>query len=286
MKAFGLLLGIMLTAATDTRAAERNSVPETFPTLVPTMKAIIMQSRLATVEISSTLGDSRGTGFLIGRNHVATCFHVVARIAQDGTQIKWEIYQDLKVKLSDGTEFNAKIASVPTQRSPEPLYRDFAILELDHEVPADMAAHALEVVAPVFEVGDDVIFSGYPLATPAMVSHRGMVSGFDAKSDVICIQGPVNKGNSGGALCDARGFVIGIVSNREGGIAVGLSQLNAYIEGIGKSGGSIQLMGVDPLQAIRAISQTLDLYISTGIGYAHASGPLKAYLDAHPELKM
>ena len=261
------------------------SHPVSTPTvLVNPAKEVITLSRKATIEISSMSGNSKGTGFLIGRKHVVTCFHVVARIAPSKNQITWDIYSDVKVKLSTGAEISAKVVSIPSQQSTDPLFRDFAVLELQQEIPQEFFAAVLNVVTPVFEVGDDVYFSGYPLATPAMVTHKGMISGFDPKSSIICIQGSINKGNSGGALCDASGHVIGIVSMREGGIAVGLSELNAFIEETGKHG-SLAIMGVDPLQAIREISQTLDLYISTGIGYARSATFLKVYLDANPDFK-
>jgi hypothetical protein len=246
------------------------------------MKEIISRSRLAATKISSITGNSKGTGFLIGRRHVATCFHVVAQIAQSGGQIQWNIFQDIKVTLSSGGEIVGKVVSIPSQQEPDPLLRDFAVVELQADIPNPLAGAVLQVVSPTFETGDDVYFSGYPLATPAMVTHKGMISGYDSKSSIICIQGSINKGNSGGALCDARGRVIGIVSMREGGIAVGLSELNAYIESTTRHG-SMAIMGVDPLQAIKAISQTLDTYISTGIGYAHSAASLSAYIDKHPE---
>jgi S1-C subfamily serine protease len=248
------------------------------------MKDVISRSRAATTQISSATGNSKGTGFLIGRRHVVTCFHVIGRFAQNGGHIQWEIFKDIKVKLSTGEELSGKVVSIPSQQSLDPLIRDFAIVELQQDIPNQIFASVLEVVAPVLEVGDEVYFSGYPLATPAMVTHKGMISGFDPKSSIICVQGSINKGNSGGALCDASGRVIGVVSMREGGIAVGLNELNAYIESTSKQG-SITLMDVDPLQAIRAVSRTLDTYISTGIGYAHSATALKEYLDARSELK-
>ena len=248
------------------------------------MKEIISLSRAATTQVSSLVGNSKGTGFLIGRKHVVTCFHVIARLAQNGAQIHWDIFQDIRVKLSTGEEIPGRVVSIPTQQSPEPLYSDFAIIELQQEIPAQLSSSILEVASPAFEVGDEVYFSGYPLATPAMVTHKGMISGFDAQTSIICLQGSINKGNSGGALCAMDGRVIGVVSMREGGIAVGLRDLNTYIESTSQHG-RVAIMGVDPLQAIRAITQTLDTYISTGIGYAHSATALKAYLDGHPEMK-
>src|SRR5258707_674336 len=79
-----------------------------------------------------------------------------------------------------------------------------------------------------------------------------------------------NKGNSGGALLNTVGQAIAIVSMREGGISRGLQELTVHITETSKQGG-VALMGVDPLQAMRAIIQTLDTHISTGIGYARSS---------------
>jgi hypothetical protein len=46
----------------------------------------------------------------------------------------------------------------------------------------------------------------------------------------------------------------------------------------------VKLMGVDPLQATKNIIQTLDQYISTGIGYARSIKFAREYLGKHPEL--
>jgi S1-C subfamily serine protease len=102
------------------------------------------------------------------------------------------------------------------------------------------------------KVGDEVVFSGYPLATPGMVTHRGMVSGFDATSSLIFVQASVNKGNSRGALLNSDGHVLGIVSMREGGISLGLGGLRKHIDETAKHG-HITMMGVDPLQSTKAI---------------------------------
>lgn len=274
-----LRLAIFLISITCL-AAQSKPIPQSIP---QSPKTIIAQSRQESLEITSASGNSKGTGFIIGKKHVATCFHVTARIYQDGTNIKWDIFPDIEVTAITGLKLSAKVVSIPTQQSPEPLFKDFAILELSDELPENLAGAALKIIEPKFEIGDEVFFSGYPLATPAMVSHRGMISGHNARSDVICIQSSINKGNSGGALCNEAGQVIGIVSMREGGIAVGLTQLNAFIEESGKHG-RVTLMGVDPLQTLKAISETLDRYISTGIGYAHSTATLRQYLDAHPNL--
>ena len=82
---------------------------------------------------------------------------------------------------------------------------------------------------------------------------------------------------------DDQGNAVGIISMREGGISQGLGELKVYIDKTSKQG-SVQIMGVDPLKATKAIIQTLDQYISTGIGYARSIKFLREYITKHPEL--
>jgi hypothetical protein len=107
-----------------------------------------------------------------------------------------------------------------------------------------------------------------------------MISGIDDSGSIICIQGAINKGNSGGALITDDGKVIGIVSMREGGISKALKDLTVHIEATSNQG-SVRLLGVDPLGAIKATIETLDTYISTGIGYARCIKFLKEYSSKH-----
>ena len=111
---------------------------------------------------------------------------------------------------------------------------------------------------------------------PALITHKGMISGIDDSGNIICIQGSINKGNSGGALISDDGKVIGIVSMREGRVSKALADLTIYIEATEKQG-SVRLKGVDPLQAIKEITKILDTYISTGIGYARDIKYLREY---------
>src|SRR5207249_2307669 len=98
-----------------------------------------------------------------------------------------------------------------------PLSQDFALLKLNTKPTKTYAKVTLAIDKEKQDVGDELVFSGYPLATPGMVTHRGMISGFDPSGSVIFIQAAINKGNSGGAVLNMDGHVIGIISNREGG---------------------------------------------------------------------
>jgi len=239
---------------------------------------IIELSRNSCVKISSKTGDSAGSGFFISDDLIATCFHVIASISQNEQQIDWNIYQDLQITTITGENINANCITSPTQKDSSPLFQDFAVLKLIKK-PTNLKNYILQFSdkdIKTIKIGSDCYFSGYPLFAPALITHKGMISGIDDSGNIICIQGSINKGNSGGALISDNGKVIGIVSMREGGISKALEELTVYIENTEKQG-SVHLMGVDPLQAIKATVKTLDTYISTGIGYARNIKYLKKY---------
>lgn len=239
---------------------------------------IIQTSRNNCVKIESPSAKVSGTGFFLDEQRIATCFHVISKIDVQGTNVKWEIFQDLKVILENGDTLDAKCVSQPTQNDPSPLFMDFAVVKLNSKSTLQIKPNPLSTVDANPVVGSEVFFSGYPLATPAMVTHKGMVSGVSTDGSIICVQAPVNKGNSGGALLNSKGEIIGIISMREGGISQGLMELSKYIQST-ESQGSVQIMGVDPLQATKEIINVLDIYISTGIGYARSVKFLRTYLN-------
>jgi len=238
-------------------------------------------SRESTVMIVSKSSNSKGTGFLIGDEYVMTCFHVVAALSAQGANINWSLHRDIQVILPSGEAIDGTVISVPTQADATPLIQDFALLKLKAKPAKSFQTVQLASEKEDLKVGDDLVFSGYPLATPGMVTHRGMVSGFDKSGSLIFLQAAINKGNSGGALLNGQGHVVGIISMREGGISQGLGELQVYIDKTSKQG-TVQIMGVDPLQATKAIIQTLDQYISTGIGYARSIKFARDFLSNHP----
>jgi S1-C subfamily serine protease len=244
---------------------------------------ILELSRESTVMIVSKSGNSKGTGFLIDEQYVITCFHVIAAISAQGGNIKWQIYKDLQVTLSSGEEIKGTVVSAPTESDLSPLIQDFALIKLETKPTKAFQTVPLAPEKECPSVGDEVVFSGYPLATPGMVTHRGMVSGFDKSGSLIFLQAAINKGNSGGGLLNDKGQVVGIISMREGGISQGLNELRVYIDQTSQHG-RFAIMGVDPLQATKAIIETLDQYISTGIGYARSITFARSYLNNHSGL--
>jgi V8-like Glu-specific endopeptidase len=236
---------------------------------------VINNSRKSCVKIYSQLGQSIGTGFFISGELIATCFHVVAKLEVKGTNVNWSIFQDLIAITENGENVTVTCISIPNNMSSEPLFQDFAILKTI-KIIKDKAILPL---APNIDhnIGEPIIFSGYPLGTPVMVSHMGTISGITKDKSLICVQASTNKGNSGGALMNNNGEVIGIVSLREGGISAGLQD---YLKKINEteSQGSVQIMGIDPLQATKETITILDQYISTGIGYARDISFLQSYI--------
>lgn len=237
-------------------------------------------SKKSCVKVISQSGNSSGSGFFIGEDIVATCFHVIANITVDGQTINWSVFTDLKVITSDGQEILATCISLPNATDSSPLIYDFAILKLVNS-PNNLSEYKLELSDEEItniDLGEVCYFSGYPLAVPTMITQQGNISGIAIDKSILCIQGSINKGNSGGGLINEEGKVIGIVSMREGGISKGLQDLTKYIESTANQG-SVRIMGVDPLQAIKATVETLNTYISTGIGYAREIKYLKEYCE-------
>lgn len=244
---------------------------------------VLELSRESGVKIVSQSAHSSGSGFLIGDQYVLTCFHVVASSVVQGSNINWTLFPDLQITLSSGEIIVGSTVSVPTSADPSPLFQDFALVRLKSKPSKSLAKLELATDKETFRIGDEVVFSGFPLATPGMVTHRGMISGSDDSQSLIFIQASINKGNSGGALLNSQGHVLGLVSMREGGISQGLQELTNYIDQTAGHG-SVQIMGVDSLQATKAIIQTLDQYISTGIGYARSIKAAREYLSKNQGL--
>ena len=166
---------------------------------------------------------SRGTGFLVRSNWVATNYHVVER------------------KRGRGYERNAtlefRIAGRDVRRKGAVRYvssaHDLALIEV-LGAPVDAPPLLLASMRTV-EQGGVAVVIGTPHddRLPRSVTS-GSISGVRPEGVVkpgvpeIQIDAPVNKGNSGGPLFDACGRVIGVVTwvfrrDREGGAVEGLN---------------------------------------------------------------
>lgn len=133
----------------------------------------------------------RDDGYILTNNHVI-----------EGTDA-------IKVTLSNGKEYDAELVGRDKARS-EVGGSDLAVIKID--------AKGLPVLpfgdSDALEVGEWVIAIGTPLNYPQSVT-RGIVSakgrtGFTPYGQFIQTDAPINQGNSGGALINIRGELVGI----------------------------------------------------------------------------
>ncbi len=132
---------------------------------------------------------------------------------------------ELKVSLSDGRELKATLIGADPKT-------DIAVIKIDAEkLPAVTIADSAKV-----RVGDIVFAIGNPLGvgqtvTMGIVSATGRSIGILAQQggyeDFIQTDAAINQGNSGGALVDAKGRLVGInsaiISPSRGNIGIGFA---------------------------------------------------------------
>ncbi|MFD4367888.1 trypsin-like peptidase domain-containing protein [Rhodococcus sp. NPDC058521] len=192
----------------------------------------------AVVSIQVAVGDQGSTGsgvVLDGAGYIVTNNHVIsaAATAPDGGKIQ--------VLFSDGTKTEAQIVG-------RDIKTDLAVLK----VSADNLTVAELGTSGDVQVGQDVVAVGSPLGLSKTVT-RGIVSALNrpmrlsgegsdtnAVIDAIQTDAAINHGNSGGALVDAEGRVIGI---------------NTAM--LSESGGSVGLGFAIPIDEVTTVAQTL-----------------------------
>jgi serine peptidase DegS len=137
---------------------------------------------------------SLGSGVIVDTaGHIVTNHHVIANA------------DSIRVQLSDGRVADARIVG----RDPD---TDLAVLKIDL-APLPVAAFGR---SDQLKVGDVVLAIGNPIGLSQTVTH-GIVSatsrqqlGIAPLEDFIQTDAPINFGNSGGALIDASGALVGI----------------------------------------------------------------------------
>jgi serine protease DegS len=153
-----------------------------------------------------------GSGVIIDEaGHIVTNNHVIANATT------------IKVQLADGRTATARVVG----RDPD---TDLALLSIKLDRLPVMSLGRSDQL----QVGDEVLAIGNPLGLQQTVTH-GIVSAIDRKQlgvatfeNFIQTDAPINEGNSGGALVNTRGELIGINT------AVAAKNLDANgVEGIG-----------------------------------------------------
>jgi serine peptidase DegS len=169
----------------------------------------VYTARLVTERVAPSLGElfgdylpryrqrierSLGSGVIVdAAGHIVTNHHVIANA------------DSVRVQLADGRVADARIVG----RDPD---TDLAVLKIDL-TPLPVADFGR---SDLLKVGDVVLAIGNPVGLSQTVTH-GIVSatsrqqlGIAPLEDFIQTDAPINFGNSGGALIDSSGMLIGI----------------------------------------------------------------------------
>jgi serine protease Do/serine protease DegQ len=162
-----------------------------------------------------------GSGVIISEDgYIITNYHVVQGM-------RGREADEIKVQLGDGTEYEATLIGWDAKT-------DVAVLKIEVEEPLPAVSLAdsdrLRVGDVVFAIGNplDVGLTATQGIVSAMGRHQGgRILGPDSYEDFIQTDAAINLGNSGGALIDAWGRLVGIntaiVSGSGGSIGIGFA---------------------------------------------------------------
>ncbi|MGQ9901107.1 MAG: S1C family serine protease [Fimbriimonadales bacterium] len=194
-----------LTNLLEQRPAASEPAPTSFETMLRTASQRIAPAVVnvdTTGEIATWRGwrevGGRGSGVIISADgYVVTNNHVV--------RIQRQIARDIFVTLQDGRRFRATVLGTDSQN-------DIALLKINGKnLPTAQLGDSDKL-----QVGDWAIAVGNPFGLGTTVT-AGIVSalnrsleGQGAPSGFIQTDAAINQGNSGGALADSRGRLVGI----------------------------------------------------------------------------
>ncbi len=169
------------------------------------------------VEAANSVGYGTGSGVIISADgYIITNYHIIEGAEATSIAI---------MRLSDRKTYE-NVALVAWDKE-----LDLAILKADGQdfVPAELgSSDELEVGDPVYAIGNPMGYL-YGSMTEGIVSATGeRVSMFNYPGRLIQTSASLNSGNSGGALVDAYGRVVGITCAKLTGI-----HNDVVIEGVG-----------------------------------------------------
>jgi S1-C subfamily serine protease len=217
---------------------------------------------------------SQGSGFVVTDDGlVLTNSHVVTTAGDGNLEGKVDEARTVYVQYPDGDRVDAKVVGWDP-------FTDVAVLRVD---PADHA------VAPVplgdsgrVVVGEPVAAIGSPFGNASSLAV-GVVSatGRSVDSltsrysvvDAIQIDAPINRGNSGGPLFDARGTVVGVNAqirsesgrNEGVGFAIPINAAKRSLEQLVATGTvSYAFVGIQSTDITPSIAEELDLPVRRG----------------------
>jgi len=210
--------------------------------------AAAVESSVVAVKVTMSQGGGEGSGVILDKaGHILTNNHVVSGA------------QSIVVVLGDGRGYDASVVGTDAST-------DIAVIKLN-KAPSDLVPATLGDSSTV-KVGDPVMAVGNPLGLSDTVT-TGIVSavnrpvstssseqqdpfggtsgaGESAVTDAIQTDAAVNPGNSGGALLDVQGRVIGVTSS--------IASLGSSL---GAQSGSIGLGFAIPINQVKDVAQQL-----------------------------
>ncbi|GAA3631854.1 hypothetical protein GCM10022223_57450 [Kineosporia mesophila] len=214
--------------------------------------ASAVEPSVVSVQVTSQSSEGEGSGVILDTDgRIVTNNHVVTGA------------QTIEVVLNDGRKYTAKVVGTDSAT-------DLAVIQLE-DPPSDLKPATLGDTDSV-SVGDSVMAVGNPLGLAGTVT-TGIVSAVDRPvttsssessdssssgsgetvvTNAIQIDAAVNPGNSGGALVDAQGKLIGINSS----IAT-LSQSSGFGQESSSQSGSIGLGFAIPVDQVKNITNQL-----------------------------
>lgn len=227
-------------------------IPSLVQRVQPSVVSIAVQGGVGEAEGSGVIWDDEGT--------IVTNQHVVA----DSQQVE--------VVLASGDRIPAEVRASSADF-------DLAVLEVDRDgLPAADFAEALPAV------GEFVVAIGNPLGfentvTAGIVSglHRSIPSGgrTPALVDLIQTDAPISPGNSGGALVDLDGEVVGInvaylPPGETGAVSLGFAipapTASQVVEQLLESGRvELAFLGIQPIQVTGQLADRFDLSVDEGV---------------------
>jgi S1-C subfamily serine protease len=234
-----------------------NVAGRVFRAVGPSVVHVVVTGRTTT----GRAGAGAGSGFVVdSAGYVVTNYHVVAGAGS------------VSVRFADGATREAQVVGVDRGN-------DLALLRVD--APEGVPAAPLGDSDAV-EVGEVVVAIGSPFGLSATVT-QGIVSAVGRtwvpgdgrpRRNLIQTDAPVNPGNSGGPLLNARGEVIGITSMIESpvqgnvgiGFAVPVNTLKRLLPQL-QSGARLEpvWLGITGVPVDAATAQAQDLPVQEGV---------------------
>jgi 2-alkenal reductase len=226
----------------------------------------------------------QGSGFVAAADGtVLTSAHVITTTVGQGANAKTVPAQKIYVEFADGDRVQARIVGYD-------LYDDVGVLKVDpaaHAVsPVPLGDSSRVVVGqPVAAIGSPFgnvdslsvgVVSAVRRSIPSLTSRYNLV-------DAIQTDAPINHGNSGGPLFDARGRVIGINAQiRSSGTASGFEGVGfaVPIDSARRSLQQLQATGKVEYAYVGITTENLTPAIARKFGYAAHQGALIDVVNA------